>query len=83
MKQICHNVVTGTYNLRNCTSSVFNKLLSVTEPNIGTMGQSRNLKQVGKCFRLSFKQHSANKVCSYLGQRKRAGLGVNFVGVVG
>ena len=40
---------------------LFDQLLRVAEPHIGTMGQARNLQQVGKGFRLALEQHLPDK----------------------
>ena len=72
--EVGHNAVTCSDNLRNGADAVGNQFLRVAEVNVGTVGQSGNLQQVGKGLWLRVNQHLADEVGSHLRQREGAGL---------
>ena len=73
VQQIGHDRVTAADNLRNGTGAVFNQLLRVTQPDVGSVGQTRYLQQVGELGRMALHQHSTDKRCAHLRQRKGSG----------
>ena len=52
--KVNHNTVTGTDNIGNCACARLDKLLCIAEPNIGTVGKSRNLQKVGEALGMCF-----------------------------
>ena len=44
MNQVHHYVITRSYNLGNRAGAVINKVLCVAEPNVRTVGKTRNLQ---------------------------------------
>ena len=71
MHQVNHNAVTRTDNVGNVAFPAFDKLLRVAGPNVGAVGKTGNLQQVGKGFRLRFQKHLANKRSAHFGNRQR------------
>ena len=78
INQIEHDTVSGTDNLTDGAGSALNQVLRVAKPYIGSVRQTGNLQQIRKVFRLTVKQHLANKRGSHLRNCKRSGFTLNF-----
>ena len=68
--KICHDTVTGTDYLIDGAGAVFNKLLRVAKPYVGTVCESGDLKKIGKVFRLRFKKFTIIAI-SYKYQKRK------------
>ena len=77
--QVQHDTVTGTDYLGDIAGSGFDQVLCVPKPHVGAMGQTGDLKQVGKVLGFTFDQHLLDKAGAKLRQTERADLGVDLL----
>ena len=66
--QVEHNAVARPDDLRDIADARLDEVLRVAEPDVGAVGQARDLEQIGKVFRLRVHQHPLDKVSPHLGQ---------------
>ena len=72
--EVEHDTVTRTHNLGYRTGTVFDKLLRVSEPYVGTVCKTGYLKKVSKGLGLCVKKNLLNELGAHLGYTVRAEL---------
>ena len=78
--QVVHDVVSTSDNVRNIADALFNEVLRVIRPNVGTVRESGNLQKVGKVSRLCLLNHLHNESRTEFGQTAGAEIGVDILG---
>ena len=77
--EIDHDAVSRSDNLGNCAGSVLDKILRIAEPDVRSVGKTRNLQKVGKVLRLCVKEHLNNKRSSHFRNRQRSCRAINVL----
>ena len=62
--KVCHNIISRTNGSRNCSLSLLQQSLGISEPYVRTMRKSCNTNKIRKCLWLSLNNHSHGKVCT-------------------
>ena len=78
-QQIEHDTVTAADDLRDGTGAAADELVGVAGPDVGAVGQARDLDKLGEILGTGLHQHSAHEVGAHLGDAEGAGLAVDLL----
>ena len=78
-EQIEHDAVTAADDLRDGAGAAADELVGVAGPDVGAVGQARDLDQLGEILGTGLHQHSAHEVGTHLGDAEGAGLAVDLL----
>ena len=80
MHKVNHYVVTRSDNVRDSAGAVLDKLLSIAEPNVRAMRQTRYLQKIGKALWLSVDKHLHRKARAEFGDTPCSALYTDIIG---
>ena len=79
VQQVGHDTVTGTDDLGDRADVVVDEVLGVAQPNIGTVGKSRDLEEVAELGGLCVQKHLDSEARTHFRDSQRAGLAVDLL----